>query len=344
MATTHRTNFEVGLTVPLPGNLALGRNKELRADNNRTDRSSTELSEGLCAWPPADANGSVALLQTRWSSAAAAVYNASRETSDSIGKLVAANMPGIKLALADCKAAIAKAEELPHVIGGEQSAPVPRSLAVALAYMRPLNYEFDETSLEVFLAKIQGVTPLETKELWNLKPFIEFLLLERIGRIADQVRQIQNSAIDIDEQLSALMKGLIKVSGADWKVFFERVSLTEKILRLDPHQVYGKLDYDTREEYRACIAELAGRSKCSEPEVALRAVTLSGLARRNRSLSESERNRRTHVGYYLLDAGRSELKREIGYEPSTFAKIQDTILSTLHGIIWLALVSLAELC
>ncbi|MEI2708629.1 MAG: hypothetical protein V9E96_06365 [Chitinophagaceae bacterium] len=70
-------------------------------------------------------------------------------------------------------------------------------------------------------------------------------------------------------------------------------------------QVYADMDFDTRNNYRSVIEELARHSNHSEEQVALAAVEFAARGRRkNRSAREA------HVGFYLIDAGRATLEKQ----------------------------------
>ncbi len=85
----------------------------------------------------------------------------------------------------------------------------------------------------------------------------------------------------------------------NWRDFVEKHSLVEQILRED--QVYASMDFSTRDRYRHVVEEIAKQSPATEQEVARAAC---GLAR-----AQVQPVRETHVGYYLIDAGRCKLEK-----------------------------------
>ena len=96
------------------------------------------------------------------------------------------------------------------------------------------------------------------------------------------------------------------LSALDWAAFFERTSRVEAELRQDPSGVYARQDFPTRDRYRREVEKLSRGSHYDELEVARQAV---GMAAR-RAHSEPPAN---HVGYYLIDEGRTELERLLHY-------------------------------
>ena len=101
------------------------------------------------------------------------------------------------------------------------------------------------------------------------------------------------------------------LSAIEWPLFFDRVSLVERILKDDPAGAYVEMDFPTRDRYRHSVEELSRRSTKSEIEVAERAIELSRDAQR----TDPHNDRRHHVGYYLISRGRFRLEQAVGYPP-----------------------------
>ena len=111
------------------------------------------------------------------------------------------------------------------------------------------------------------------------------------------------------------------LSATDWKDFFEQTSRVEQILRNDPAQIYADMDFDTRNNYRSVIEELARHSKFSEEQVALAAVEFA------RNVEDKVSTRKTHVGFYLIDAGRATLENSISYKPGIRVRMRRALLA-----------------
>jgi len=112
------------------------------------------------------------------------------------------------------------------------------------------------------------------------------------------------------------------VSALDWDEFFERTSDVEALLRDDPSGAYPHCDAATRDRYRHAVEELARRSARDEVQVARAALDLCRA-----SALEPGRRARTHVGYYLVDAGRQQLESRIGYRPSLRGSVVRAVLA-----------------
>ncbi|HEY1907365.1 MAG TPA: carbohydrate-binding protein, partial [Myxococcaceae bacterium] len=103
------------------------------------------------------------------------------------------------------------------------------------------------------------------------------------------------------------------VAGTDWPAFVESQSVLEATLRSDDSDVYSRMTFDSRDQYRHAIERLARRARLEEVAVARRAVDLAAAARGSKPADP----RQAHVGFYLLvDSGRSLLEAAIGYQPS----------------------------
>ncbi len=140
-------------------------------------------------------------------------------------------------------------------------------------------------------------------------------LVERLGQpqeVLDEcMRREQQRLASNQVSIGNLITSMRLVSALDWSQFFERVSLVEQILRRDPTGVYAEMDFATRDEYRHVVEHLAKRTGHEETYVATAALESALQIQRQKSPPWRE----CHVGYYLVDRGRLELEREIGYRP-----------------------------
>lgn len=212
---------------------------------------------------------------------------------------------------------------------------VPRAYAVAGGFLRAVEFEFQEQALAFYVDGVQQVESLLMGELWALKPMLQFVLLEQVAAGAKEFflpnepsRWPEGPA---DSQKSGPVKqaiqGLHALGEMEWKEFFEQNSATDRVLRDDPAGAYLRMDYESRQIYRDAVEELAPQSLFSEEEVARQAVLVAMRAKtRAQRVDSRKAARRTHVGYYLMDAGKRLLKKRLGYKPSFKNKILDSIL------------------
>ncbi len=94
---------------------------------------------------------------------------------------------------------------------------------------------------------------------------------------------------------------------------FEEINGVEDILKQDPAEVYDKMDYQTKIEYRNKIKEISKKTKISEIYIAKKALELAqntkklGEEEQLIENKETERKKKTHIGYYILSDGKKEL-------------------------------------
>ncbi|MBT0665019.1 glycosyl transferase [Geobacter pelophilus] len=91
----------------------------------------------------------------------------------------------------------------------------------------------------------------------------------------------------------------------DWREIFEKLSRVEQMLRRDPSGVYPETDFATRDHCRRAIEDLARAADRSEEEIAERVIKLATLAVHGSTTDD----RTSHVGYWLVGKGRTELAR-----------------------------------
>jgi len=201
--------------------------------------------------------------------------------------------------------------EFPIVI--DQTGPgTPRVCLLARAYLQATGYGFSEPEITAFLEGYQDTAALEMGEIWSLKPALQLELLDRL--LASE-----------GSQWPVLLTSLRKIGEMAWKDLFEAVSYAHRVLARDPAGAYSRMDFESRERYRTALADMAKHSARTEPEIAETAID---FCQQTRSVSDGSRAaaRRTHVGFYLVDSGRTQLEAAIGYQPSLSAQIPRLIL------------------
>jgi cyclic beta-1,2-glucan synthetase len=109
-----------------------------------------------------------------------------------------------------------------------------------------------------------------------------------------------------------LITSMRAIGAFDWRNFFEEVSLVDATLRHHPGFVL--MDFATRDRYRHAIETLAGRSACSEIELAAAVVAKTQAIRAKTVNRESVAELRLQdPGFYLIGEGKASLERELGY-------------------------------
>jgi cyclic beta-1,2-glucan synthetase len=179
-----------------------------------------------------------------------------------------------------------------------------------------------------FLNAYQEVAPLDIAELWALPVLLRLCALEELASALARLdpdletplaRSVlapplaANSLPDDTECVARLTRLLRVFSDISWFELVSKTSVVERVLAEDPAGVYLRMDVETRNRYRAVIEEFARRTKYGEVEIAELVVSHS---RHSESQSgDSLDSEIAHVGYWLVDSGRDEFKRLIGYRP-----------------------------
>jgi len=113
------------------------------------------------------------------------------------------------------------------------------------------------------------------------------------------------------------------VAALAWNAFFERTSAVEALLRKDPLGVYAATDPGTRDRYRHAVENIGKRVKTGELGVARATLALAEAAH----ASSPGNPRLSHVGYYLVDEGRSLLEARVRYRPPLAEGVRRLVLA-----------------
>jgi cyclic beta-1,2-glucan synthetase len=142
-------------------------------------------------------------------------------------------------------------------------------------------------------------------------------MAQRLGESGETVEQ--RVQLEAQQQaanqlsVSNSIGSLRLLGGMDWREFVRLLSSVEQALSEDPAGVYAQMDFGTRDRYRHAVEEIARLGPRSEIEVARQAVSLATTAAAEAEVAgRTTDRRRIHVGYYLIDAGRSALEEAVG--------------------------------
>src|SRR5215471_16007575 len=103
--------------------------------------------------------------------------------------------------------------------------------------------------------------------------------------------------------LTNAINSCLLLAQIQWRELFQSLSWAESELATDPAGVYARMDFETRDRCRSAVEEIARWSNCSEQTTIDHAFALAKAA-----LDEVGR----HVGYYLIDSGRTVLEQATG--------------------------------
>ncbi|MFN2431957.1 MAG: glucoamylase family protein, partial [Gemmatimonadota bacterium] len=200
--------------------------------------------------------------------------------------------------------------ELPQLAGGVDEGRL-RVLALAREALQRLDGQPDVDRLKRFLRAYQQVAPLSMGELWALPLGLRLATLQDLASAASATLEGGEPAESV--RIPTCILGLRSLAAQDWRPFFEGVSRVDEILSRDAADVYRRMEFASRDDYRKAVERIArdaGRGGgAGEEEVAQAALELSRVALAGDGGPGAER--RVHVGFYLVAEGRDELERHL---------------------------------
>ena len=160
-------------------------------------------------------------------------------------------------------------------------------------------------------------------------PFIEYMsyILKRYGKKANAYLNVLEEVV---EKLGTTVSDVIKKEHFEMAVnkvlmgnsitsikeiqrinfleIFEKINGVEEILKKDPAQVYSKMDYKTKDYYRGKIKEISKKTKISEIYIARKMLEIA-----QENFEKEGENKKSHIGYYLIDKGINKLYDRLEY-------------------------------
>ena len=197
--------------------------------------------------------------------------------------------------------------QLPKIDGRANGSTHIEALASEL--MRLGQQPLDLVWLEKTVTHYQKRMPLTIGELWALPSAIGRVLLEQLVMAAEQVAN-NNNHDEISKGTDTIAESITSLrvlANCDWQAIFERLCVIEKMLAQDPAGDYAGMDFESRNNYRSRVEELARGSELTEVEVTQKILDRCETA---------EKPREQHVGYPLISGGWSMLADEINFKPS----------------------------
>lgn len=245
--------------------------------------------------------------------------------------------------------------QLPHLGDGP-----PRVYFLARELVLSSRARLDLEDVRRFVRAYQQIIPLTMGELWALPIMLRLVvvqsqaeaaaaLTENDPRLSGQItpRMDWPPETPLADVIASGFISLRALTDENWKDFFESLSLVEAELYRDPAGAYPRMDFSTRDLYRKAVEELAAGSGRLEIETAGAAVWLAEQGGESGPGSADVHvELLSHIGYYLIGAGRSALEQHIDFRPSGRARVRRYALSHptfvyLGGIILLVVALLA---
>lgn len=189
----------------------------------------------------------------------------------------------------------------------------PSQLVIVVADMAGANLPLSSAFVAEFCQRLA----LRSSLLHLARSWLEQRVAED-GVTIEPLIHLENQQQAADQvTVSHCIASLRSLSAIDWKGFVEGLSEVESILRTDPGEVYGMMNFATRDQYRHEVETLARHSPLTESEVARTAIGLAAEAARDHGTAD----RTAHVGYFLIDRGRRAMasRAQVRWPPGTLA-------------------------
>ncbi|MEO6778710.1 MAG: glucoamylase family protein, partial [Gemmatimonadaceae bacterium] len=203
----------------------------------------------------------------------------------------------------------------------ESSEALSQTLSTFIDNHPPLTPNFVARFLGQIRSYQTNFTPLVWLEQW----------IAEDGLSAEDAVTRSNRRIAITQvTITNSIQSLRMIARLDWNEFVEGQSITEKLLRDDPAQVYADMTFASRDEYRHVVEQIAKRTKRDEDSIANEVLALAR--------EHPGDPRKGHVGYWLGSGGRYTLEERTAYRPTVgehiyrWAKRHPSVV--YFGVIW----------
>src|SRR5260221_5192560 len=177
----------------------------------------------------------------------------------------------------------------------------PKNLVLVIADMA----RSDPPMVSSFVAELTRRLQEKGSSLSLPLNWIEQRLSENGLTSAELVHQENQKQAADQVSISNSISSLRFVSTNDWREFVESTSIVEQILRRDINDMYAKMDFFTRDNYRHAIEKIAKCSSLSETQVAEKVI---GLTKESAENNQTD-HRKAHVRYYLTGKGLLQLEK-----------------------------------
>lgn len=135
--------------------------------------------------------------------------------------------------------------------------------------------------------------------------------LESHGTDAEEIIAEEHKQLSMGNVTTGnIIRGLRLIDDIDWTEWFEAVSRVDALLR--EHTNFAELDFQSRDQYRTVVEDLARHSSMTEFEVAETAINLSQAAELAQLVPGDQAT--SDVGFFLVGLRRKELEKAISYK------------------------------
>ena len=207
---------------------------------------------------------------------------------------------------------------------------MPRTFCLAHTLLSATHLQPSLSAAVQFVDAYQTDAPLTIAELWAFPTMLRLACLEILVSAATHIFPTLAApfrasrwaslfeSLEPTERVARALSSLAAIDAIPWKDFFDRTNRVEAILRQDPCAAYANMDFDTRDRYRHAVETLADGARHPEWDVATEVL--------ERARAADHDGRRNHVGYWLIDDGRTEIEARLGYRSAPRAAARRWLL------------------
>lgn len=135
-------------------------------------------------------------------------------------------------------------------------------------------------------------------------------IVDRINKKLDYIGKSTEDILENEYMIQSKYKisigygitSLRNITSFDWENIFESIRAIEKVLNDDPLNVYENMDSESKNYYRYSIQKLAERFNIQEITISKKVLEFA-----KEQWEKGSRDKKAHVGYYLIDKGREKL-------------------------------------
>ena len=146
------------------------------------------------------------------------------------------------------------------------------------------------------------------KKAINYQNILEQEVLKLGLTVSDIIQKEHSYIANLKILAGNSIKSIKAINRINFGEILEIISQTEKIMNQDPAKVYQNMDEETKNEYRNIIQKLSKKAKVSEIYII---QNILKLALRYKDENTQILNKKSHIGYYIIDEGLNEIKEII---------------------------------
>ena len=166
--------------------------------------------------------------------------------------------------------------------------------------MEDLNYSF----IEYMLYKLRRIGKKGI-------PYIEVLekQVNKLGIKSDEVVKKEHLYVaTLKIKMGTCITSIRKINRINFQKIFEKTNKTEELLNEDPCGIFNNMTDDTKEMYRQKIKEMSNKMQISEIYITEEILKLANEYKEKEGIKNKKKS---HVGYYLIDDGITDLKEKL---------------------------------